>query len=275
MRKTIFNFSLLGFTGLILILTIWGPEALANYQDRRILGRPSAEAVGTTGEGYRYTLSGNERLFIVAQALSSQILPATDLSAMTQEVPMDAEYQEMAENYAFVVNHRGPSGQEITDTEIYETCNRDLAALKEAGIIPEEVGPVEAAAYNAVLYSAIDILEPRNNVAVWKLTLSDSQINRRKENRLLDIYIDADSGKIYEFYARTQRSWAEIDTDEIINKWSEYLGLGQPVPYETANPLQETTQFFAKYLFTGMGEENTIVTVGFYEGINELFIKVT
>ena len=29
------------------------------------------------------------------------------------------------------------------------------------------------------------------------------------------------------------------------------------------------------YVFEGMGDERTIVTVGFYDGINELFLKIS
>ena len=70
------------------------------------------------------------------------------------------------------------------------------------------------------------------------MSLSDSQKNADKTNRLIDAYIDADDGKICEFNVRTELSWEEIDPDAI-------------------------------------GEGKTGVTVGFYEGINELFLKVS
>ena len=115
---------------------------------------------------------------------------------------------------------------------------------------------------------------PRNNVAVWKLSLSNSQKNADKDNRLIDAYIDADSGKIYEFYVRTPLAWEDIDPDGIVEKWSGYMGISEPVPYDSVNPLLETTPYFKKYTFPGIGEGNTVVTVGFYEGINELFLKI-
>ncbi len=273
MRKTIINLSFLLFVCLIMALSIWGPEALARYQDKSILGETHVEEVETVGEGYRYTLSSNERLYILSECLNSQIQPESDLNALTRN--QGSEYQELAGTYAFVVNRRGPSGREITDDEIYETCNRGLTALKELAILPDAVKEVNAAAYDAVLYSAIDVLEPRNNVAVWKMNLSNTQKNANKQNRLLDVYIDADSGKIYEFYVRTELTWNDIDPDEMIEQWRGYLGLGKPSPYETENPLLETTPYFKKYVFAGVGEEKTIVTIGFYEGINELFLKIT
>ena len=68
--------------------------------------------------------------------------------------------------------------------------------MKEAGILPEEVKEIMPASYDATLYSAIDVLEPRNNIAVWKLSLSNSQKNANKENRLMDAIIGAEDGKL-------------------------------------------------------------------------------
>ena len=143
------------------------------------------------------------------------------------------------------------------------------------GILPDTVREVAGADYEATLYSAIDVLEPRNNVAVWKMSLSNSKRNADKSNRLIDAYLDADDGRLYEFYVRTQQKWEEINADEIIEKWSGYMGLDAPAPYETDNPLLEATPYYKKYVFEGMGDERTIVTVGFYDGINELFLKIS
>ncbi|WWR15237.1 hypothetical protein V1224_12245 [Lachnospiraceae bacterium JLR.KK008] len=259
-------------TAVCVALSIWGPESMAKYRDKSTLGQIHAETIEEASAGYRYELNANERLYILSRCLSSQTLPESEQNAMTR-VGMD--YEELEGSYAFVVNYRGPSGREITDEQIYETCNDGLRILKEAGILPEEVREVEPAAYNAVLYSAIDVLEPRNNIAVWKMSLSNSQKNANKENRLIDAYIDADDGRLYEFYVRTPLLWEEIDADKIIEKWSKYMGLGSPVAYESDNPLLEVTPYYKKYVFPGMGEEATIVTIGFYEGINELFLKIS
>lgn len=267
------NILFLLFAGLVLAISIWGPEALAEYKDRSILDKTHAEAVENAGEGYRYTLNSNEKMYILSKCLDNQTLPESEQSALNRIG--EAGYQELEGTYAFVVNHRGPSGKEITDTEIYATCNRELETLKELGILPDTVKEVQDISYNSVLYSAIDVLEPRNNVAVWKMSLSNSQKNANKQNRLIDAYIDADDGKIYEFYVRTSLAWEDIDADEIIEKWREYMGLSVPRPYESENPLMETTPYFKKYVFSGMGKEETIVTIGYYEGINEFFLKIS
>ncbi len=262
-------------TLLVILISIWGPEVLESYKDRKVLDKIHTETVEEAGEGYRYRLNANEKVYILAKCLNSQSLPESELNAMTRTDKAGVDYQELEGAYAFVVNHKGPSGREITDEQIYETCNKGIEALKELGILPKQVRKVEKTAYNAVLYSAIDVLEPRNNVAVWKVSLSNSQKNANKQNRLIDAYIDADTGKIYEFYVRTPLTWEEMDTDAIVEKWSSYMGLSTPSAYESENPLLETTPYFKKYVFTGMGDERTIVTIGFYEGINELFLKIS
>ncbi len=273
MKKSILSPALLVLTVLVAILSIWGPETLAVYMDRGILNQIRTQEEETGREGYRYQLSSAEKLHILSQCLNAQSLPETEQSSRIREA--GAAYQELTGTYAFVVNHNGPSGKEITDEEIYGTANAGLAVLKEAGILPEEIREIRPEAYKATLYSAIDVPEPRNNVAVWKLSLTGSLQNANKENRLIDAYIDADDGKIYEFYVRAQLKWEDIDPDALIAKWSDYMGLPSPEAYETDNPLLETTPFYKKYVFSGSGDERTIVTVGFYEGINELFLKIS
>lgn len=259
----------------VLAIAVWGPELMAEYNDRFSMNRIAAETIEGENEGYRYTMSNNEKLYILAKCLNSQEITESELSAMTKVETTDAEYDEVAGTYAFVVNHQGPSEKEIDEQEIFDICNQQIASLKEMGILPDTVKEVQSSSYSAVLYSAIDVLEPRNNLSVWKVSLSTSQQNADKSNRLLDAYIDADSGKIYEFYVRTKQTWNDIDPDEIIEKWSSYMGLENRTEYEDANPLLENTPYFKKYRFAGIDEQNTVVTVGFYEGINELFLKIS
>ena len=273
MKKYILNLAFLALTIMVVAMSIWGPEALAVYKDRDVLNRIRTQEEETGGEGYRYQLSANEKLYILSQCLNSQSVPGTDLNSQTRET--DNLYQELTGTYAFVVNHNGPSGQEITDEEIYETANEGIAMLKELGILPDEIKEVQVDSYEATLYSAIDVPEPRNNVAVWKLNLLGSLQNANKENRLIDAYIDADDGRIYEFYVRSRVKWEDIDPDELVEKWSDYMGLTAPEAYENDNPLLETTPYYRKYVFTGSGGDRTVVTVGFYDGINELFLKIS
>ncbi|MDE7331515.1 MAG: hypothetical protein K2O16_04640 [Lachnospiraceae bacterium] len=275
MKKSTINYFLFVFAVLVMGASIWGPEFITRYKDRTVLDRIHTQTSEQEGAGYRYKLDRNEKLYILSQCLNSQSLPESELNALTRVEGEAAEYQEVSGTYAFVADRRGTTGKEITDEEIYTICNEMLQELKDLGILSRTVRSVNGGDYDAVLYSAIDVLEPRNNVAVWKVSLSTNKMNADKANRLIDAYLDADDGKPYEFYARTDQKWEDINPDEIIEKWRTYMGLGAPTPYETDNPLLETTPYYKKYVFAGMGEERTIVTIGFYEGINELFLKIS
>lgn len=266
---------LLPLAAVIVGIAVWGPEGMAKYRDNRILNQIQAQEMETGTEGYRYSLSSSEKLYILSKSLNNQILPQSDQNAMTKNDSVSLDYQELTGTFAFVVNRKDSSGQEIPKTEGIELCNQGIEDLKELGILPDSVKKLTESAYSAVMYSAIDVPEPRNNVLVWKISLDTDKQNANKENKLLDAYVDADTGKVYEFYVRTQLSWSDIEPDKIIQKWSEYMGLGKPQEYESVNPLSETTPNFKKYSFAGAEEGSTIVTIGFFEGINELFLKIS
>lgn len=266
---------LLPLAVVIAAAAVWGPEALANYRDSNVLNQIHVREAETGTEGYRYSMSNNERVYILSKCLNNQILPESEQNAKASMDSVNLDYQELTGTYAFVVNRKDSAGQEIDGAEGLELCSQGIQELKELGILPQEIQSLPANSYNAVMYSAIDVPEPRNNVLVWKISFTSQKQNANKENRLLDAYVDADTGKVYEFYVRTNLEWKDIDPDEIVSVWSEYMGLGEPQEYEATNPLSETTPYFKKYSFPGMGEGSTVVTVGFYEGINELFLKIS
>lgn len=269
------NIILLLFAAAVTGLSIWGPEAAVRYKDRAVLDQIQVTEAGEEKEGYRYTLSGEERLFILSRCLNSRVMPESDKSAWTEEEELDAVYENLEGGYAFIRSHKEPEKGQITETDLYKECGNQIKEMKKRGVIPQDVNVPEEALYDAKLYSAIDVLEPGNQVAVWRLELSDEQKNMDKSNRLMEAYMDADNGKLYEFYVRTSSKWEEIDADALILAWSEYMELPAPEAYQSENPLLETTPFYEKYAFDGIGEGQTIVTVGFYEGINELFLKIS
>ena len=115
MKKKVRNLSFLLFVVLIMALSIWGPEALAKYKDRAILDETHEQTVESASEGYRYTLNSNEKLYILSRCLNSQNLPESEQNALTRKEAENVDFPDLEGAYAFVVNHRGPSGQEITD----------------------------------------------------------------------------------------------------------------------------------------------------------------
>ncbi len=272
MRGRIFNIFFLVSVIVAVGVSIWGPEALSDYRDRSLLGTIHEQQVESGEEGYRYQLSPAEKLYVLSRALESQAAAESEWGLKGQG--QETWQQESGGSYAFVVNHRGLS-EDVSYEEMNEAVNQALSDLKEAGILPESVQRVEPELYEAELYSAIDVREPRNSATVWRLTLSQSQRGLLKENRLMEAYMDADDGKIYEFYARTERKWEDMDPDTLVSSWCQYLGLPKPRAFESSGILSEATPFFRKYVVQGNGEERTIVTVGFYEGIQEIFIRIT
>ena len=257
----------------VILAALWGPEWIAARRDEKLLNSITTEAV-EGAEGYRYRMSDNQKLYLLGRCLSSQTLPESELRFLTRVDNEAGNYGEMTGTYAFVENRQQPGEGQIQEEAVYEACNREIQTLKEQGILPGEVKEVSEDSYEAVICSAIDVLEPRNNLSVWKISMSTDVRNADKSNRFLDIYLDADTGKIYEFYVRTGQQWDDIDTDAMIDRYAEYLELTGLEKNEDQNSLLETTPYFAKYTFPGEEEGSTTVTIGYYEGIRELFLKV-
>lgn len=275
MKKLLKNSVIIIAVLCVLGLSIWGPERVAEYRDKGILEQIREEAVLDTGEGYRYTLNNNERLYILSMSLKNQNQPETEQSKRNLLGTENMNVEVLDGSYAFVLNRQGPNEKEIKASEIISVCNEELKQMKQLHILPEEIKEITEVAYTTELYSAIDVLDPRNNVAVWKVSMNTSQENADKSNRLLDAYVDAETGKIYEFYVRCEKDWEELDAESIMNNWCIYLELQGLEKGDTDNPLLETTPYFQKYELPGMDREQTKVTIGFYEGIRELFLKIT
>lgn len=274
-RKKMISVSMAVLLSAVVLASVLGPEQIARYKDKATLNQIIVEESDSANEGYRYTLSSNEKLFLLSKCLEHQALQENELSAGPGAESSDVDYGELMGAYAFVMNRQGPSGREITAEEIFQICNQEINILRGRGVLPDEVREVEPASYSAVLYSAIDVLEPQNNMSVWKVSLSTSHQNTDKANRLIDAYIDAVSGRIYEFYVRTESTWAQMQPEKMVEEWGNYIGLTGQEAYESVNPLLETTPNYIKYRFPGIEGGSTVVTIGFYEGINELFIKIT
>lgn len=74
---------LIPLAAIIVSVAVWGPEALARYRDRGILNQIRNLEAESGTEGYRYSLSSNEKLYILSRCLNNQIQPQSDQNAMT------------------------------------------------------------------------------------------------------------------------------------------------------------------------------------------------
>ena len=178
MKRKKISLLLVPLAALIVGIAIWGPEGLADYRDNKILNRIQLQEVETGTEGYRYSLTGNEKLYILSKSLNNQILPESNQNAMTRNDSVSLGYQELTGTFAFVVNRKDSSGQVISKKTGIELCNKGIEELKELGIFPDSVKALSEGSYSAVMYSAIDVPEPRNNVLVWKISLDTDKIGR-------------------------------------------------------------------------------------------------
>ena len=258
----------------VILAALWGPEWIADRWDAKLLNSIKTEEA-ESAEGYRYRMSSNQKLYLLGRCLSSQSLPESELRSLTRVDNETENYGEMTGSYAFVENRQQPAEGQIQEETVFEACNREIGVLKEWGILPQNVKEVSEDSYEAVICSAIDVLEPRNNLSVWKISLSTDVQNADKSNRFLDIYMDADTGKIYEFYVRTGQEWEDIDPEAMIAEYADYLELTGLQNYEDTNPLLEKTPYFEKFTFPGEEDGSSMtVTIGYYEGIRELFVKV-
>ena len=76
----------------IVALAVWGPETLARYRDKGILNQIQAQETDMGTEGYRYSLSGNEKVYILSKCLNSQTRPESEQNALTRA---DADFQDV------------------------------------------------------------------------------------------------------------------------------------------------------------------------------------
>lgn len=263
-------------TAVVLTLTIWGPQWLADYRDRQTLDKMVQTDSVAAQSAYRYELNVNECVYLLSKALESQTTAQSGYSMQTDVAANSLNSMELTGTYALVESSQAAAEGELTEDEIYDVCSEQLQELRDCGVLPDDIKEVAAEDYDAVLYSAIDVLEPSNNISVWKLTLSTSRQTTHKVQRAIDVYLDAETGKIYEFYVRCRKStdWESLDPDSIVSNWAAYLELSGLQTYPSDSTLLENTQYYQKYLFTGFEDTQTVVTVGFYDGINELFVKV-
>jgi hypothetical protein len=274
MKINIIDKAIVILAAVVLIFAIFGPEKISVYKDKTTLNHIVSEAADDTSEVYKYTPDSNEKLYLLSKCFDSMTTTESELSYMTRLKPAEVDYEEITGTYAMVLNRQDSLEVEISSEEIFDRCNVELTELKKLGIIPESVKNVNSQLYGAELYSAIDVLEPRNNISVWKISLLTDTRNADKTDSVIDIYMDADSGKVYEFYVRGDTSWETINPENTVADWAEYLGLYGMEEYLSVNPLLESSTNYAKYSFPGGDDTTTVVTLGFYDGINELYLKL-
>lgn len=258
---------------IVIYAAIWGPSALSGIRDSEILNNIELEAKDTYIEGYRYILSMDQKLYILSNALNNRILPQSDYFASVK--PKENLANVKTQSYAFLSNYRDEENNTGSKEKALETLENELDTLFENGIIPYFNLQPNPQDYEIGLYTAIDVLEPQKSVSVWQIDLNSNTQISSLGSGLMSCYLDSETGKIYSLAIRTDKGWNDYKPDEIVKSWSEYLGSSSPSAYLSDNILLENTPYYKKYYIEGIEDEKTIVTIGFFEGINEFFIKIS
>ena len=242
------------------------PKLISRYYDAAVVGIVRLEEKDG-GEGDNRDLNADEKLYILSNALNNRILPQSDHFAAIR-------WQDILNNktqsYAFRPVYRESEYNAETRAEALRALKVELDLLREKGVLPALDFNPDNGDYEAALFSAIDILKPQNNVTVWQISFDGAKIR----SGLADCIMDARTHKLYSVSVRAKRTWTQYDESDAVRRWAEYLGAGEPDPYEPGNPWAEDAAVYKKYAFHGMDGSRTIVTAGYYEGVGEFFIRI-
>ena len=252
----------------IIAVTVLIPGAIAHHYDNRMLSGITTEKKDPDIEGYKYYLSTDEKLYLLSNALNNRLLPQSDYFAATHW--QDSISNMQTQSYAFQPVYKESEYNSQTRADALKALQTELRLLDKEGILPALDFDPAADTYETTLFSAIDILEPKENVNVWQISFSGPIIR----DGLVDCIMDAETHKLYSVSIRAAKTWDQYDADKVVRLWAAYLGSSAPETYVPDSPLIEDATDYKKYAIKGAGGDQTIVTIGYYEGVHEFFIKI-
>ena len=256
------------------VFSIFGPSAVSTYHEAGILNTV-AIVNKNESEGFRQGVpygyvSPNEKLYILANALSNRILPQSDYSALIRL--RNTHTNAWAQTYALLPNNRK---QEADDDKMLDMLSNEIDELYKRGVMPMFEKSLSPEHYSISYFSAVDLHEPQKSVALVQFEFSQTAQLARINSVLTNCYMDEESGKLYGFSVRTAQGWDDYDPDHIMNAWSQYWGLGVPESIPAEDALSEDTFQFKRYLIDAGNGGKTTVTIGCFEGINELYLRIS
>ncbi|MCL1807074.1 MAG: hypothetical protein FWG31_05165 [Oscillospiraceae bacterium] len=268
MKKTLSYLLVIVPAAIIILLASVGPSVLTGLNDQNALDRVETQPVVGLAEGFRYSLNPNERLYILSMALQNRAIPQTDFAALIR-----GRTAESLSSYVYTENRSGPSFGELTLEEAQKACGAALSELTATGAIPECLYELDNC--ETRLYTAVELSDPQKNISVWQITTAYGNPMTAARGALLEAWLDAEDGTLYAFALRTETPPEAFDPDAVIRAWCGITGLTGAEPLTEDNPLLETTPHYRKYVIEGAEHERTVVTVGYYEGINEIILRIT
>ena len=181
--------------GVVISVSLLLPPALSDYNAQSLIGQVHFDNTGD-GTVYRYTMSEEERLELVAQKNSAD--------------------GQVIWNY----NQFGPTSTELSKSEAVDACLRELEKLCEK-IAPEAfemytLGDKECYADLVTIY---DLQNPGRNVSIW-------QVNFLSDTQIFTFSIDAESGTILDFSVPVE-VLSLVDLETIVTVFANYSNLSR------------------------------------------------
>ncbi len=266
---------------LVIALSIFMPARLARFRDNSMMGVVHRENNAISPESFQYSsLSEQERLYIVSMALGNRNILQSDYAASLREKAIRSGRGDTVMSFAYVKNNRGAYADELDVNQAAEACKTELAEIIGACAGLKEIRNVQDLILNPCsgqLYSAVYMLDPQKNVPVWQIEYSTAVPPVSDDNlpfALMEAYVDAETGKLYGFAFRLKQLEGDnFEPDALAKAWLDRLGITNFEDITEDNPFTENASRYNKFATDGMDSTKTVFTVGFYEGVNEVFVR--
>ncbi len=256
----------------VILLSIFLPAELSKVYDNSILDTVHKENGENSPESFRYSLTTPQRLYVLSMALNNRNILQSDYAASLREKAIRTNRNDTVASFAYVENGYGLLKGQLDAETAMEICNFELSLIIKDGLGIDSFENKDRCKQK--LYSAVDMLEPQKSVSVWQIEYDGVSPTDGSPISLIEAYVDAETGKVYSFAFRIG-DLKDFDADKLAKAWLSRLGITDFSDITENSPLAETAKQYKKFSTEGMNNEKTVFTVGFYEGINEVFVRIT
>lgn len=251
---------------LIILLSIFLPAKLSQINDSAFINVIHKQEQATFPESYQYSLNIKDKLYILSMALSTRNILESDYAASLREKAIRTKRDNTVASFAYVENNIEQSDMQ----NAIDICNKKLKIILEDGLDIKNFDVNNKC--NATLYTAVDILNPQRYVTVWQIEYdsflpTNDSIN---DSLLMEAYIDSKTGDLYSFAIRTKDP-VEFDAKSLATAWAKQLDI---INFDDITDIANTTKQHKKYSAEGMNREKIVFSVGYHEGVNEIFVSI-
>jgi len=261
----------------VMALSVYAPAVVSEHSDKLFFGKLHTKKIEHSRSGYHYNLSHWERLFIFSNARENLAAKGRYVaSSLKMEIlRIERRTAPAISAYALFANEKGAGNNELSREDATKACWEEITKLKSLGVLPDFPINEKISAWDAKLYSIMNIAEANKNISVWEIyRVPEGKADNDLE---LQFELDAQTKKVYSFNVPVKQSfaWNELDFEKIMKNYCDYLEAGQAEEY-TKGDMTERTPYFKKYTFKKQHEskEEIFITMGFNPGSNSFFLRI-